>query len=119
MLFRSVLDNLLANIRRHTPAGAAAYLSLRSEGAEVVLTVEDTGPGIPTAERERVFDRFFRPDGPRDRRRGGAGLGLAIVRSIVTAHGGTIDLQQAHPHGAVFVIRLPTFAAEDSRRTPS
>ena len=116
---RQVLDNLLANIRRHTPADAAAYLSLRSEGAEVVLTVEDTGPGIPTAERERVFDRFFRPDGPRDRRRGGAGLGLAIVRSIVTAHGGTIDLQQAHPHGAVFVIRLPIVAADDSRGTPS
>jgi two-component system OmpR family sensor kinase len=113
---RQVIDNLLANVRRHTPAGAPAYISLRSAGAQVVLTVEDTGPGIAAADRELVFGRFARPDAVRGEQ-GGAGLGLAIVRSIVTAHGGTIGIRSAHPHGAIFEIRLP--ARSDSGVTPS
>ena len=59
---RQVLDNLLANVRQHTPAGAPAYVSLRAVGDQVVLTVEDRGPGVPPADRELVFDRFSRPD---------------------------------------------------------
>jgi two-component system OmpR family sensor kinase len=113
---RQVLDNLLANVRRHTPAGAPVYLSLRPAGEELVLTVEDTGPGIPFADREVVFGRFSRPDVARGREQGGAGLGLAIVRSIVTAHGGSITIRSAHPHGAIFEVRLPV---AHSRGTPS
>ena len=113
---RQVLDNLLANVRRHTPPGAPAYLSLRPVGEELVLTVEDTGPGIPFADREVVFGRFSRPDVARGREQGGAGLGLAIVRSIVTAHGGSIAIRSAHPHGAIFELRLPV---AHSRGTPS
>jgi two-component system OmpR family sensor kinase len=113
---RQVLDNLLANVRRHTPPGAPVYLSLRPAGEELVLTVEDTGPGIPFADREVVFGRFSRPDVARGREQGGAGLGLAIVRSIVTAHGGSIAIRSAHPHGAIFEVRLP---AAHSRETPS
>jgi two-component system, OmpR family, sensor kinase len=104
---RQVIDNLLANIREHTPPDTAAFVSLRAAGDEVIVTVEDTGPGIPDDERELVFDRFFRPDAPRERRLGGAGLGLAIVRSIVTAHGGEISVRSARPHGSIFEIRLP------------
>jgi two-component system OmpR family sensor kinase len=104
---RQVLDNLLANIRQHTPAEAPAYLSLRASKGEVVLTVEDTGPGVPASEREFVFGRFYRPDETRGRALGGAGLGLAIVRSIVTAHGGSVSLRSARPHGLVVEIRLP------------
>ncbi len=104
---RQVLDNLLANIRQHTPAGAPAFLSLRTSDGQAVLTVEDTGPGVPERDRDVVFDRFSRPDESRHRDLGGAGLGLAIVRSIVTAHGGTIELRAAQPHGSVFEIRLP------------
>ena len=116
---RQVLDNLLANIRQHTPPGAPAFVSLRSAGGEAVLTVEDTGPGVPERDRDAVFDRFSRPDESRDRDLGGAGLGLAIVRSIVTAHGGTIKLRAAQPHGAVFEIHLPLARAKSSRGTLS
>jgi two-component system OmpR family sensor kinase len=114
---RQVLDNLLANVRRHTPPDAPAYVSLRAAGAEVVLTVEDTGPGIPAGDRELVFGRFSTPGAGRSSEEGGAGLGLAIVRSIVSAHGGSIGIRSARPHGAVFEIRLPR--RSDSQVTPS
>jgi len=114
---RQVIDNLLANVRRHTPADAPAYVSLRAAGDQVILTVEDTGPGIAFADRELVFGRFSRPDAARGREQSGAGLGLAIVRSIVTAHGGSISIRSAHPHGAIFEVRLPV--RTDSRGTPS
>jgi len=114
---RQVIDNLLANVRQHTPADAPALVSLRAAGDQVILTVEDTGPGIAAADREVVFGRFARPDVARGREQGGAGLGLAIVRSIVTAHSGEISIRSARPHGSIFEIRLPTRA--DSRVTPS
>jgi two-component system OmpR family sensor kinase len=114
---RQVIDNLLANVREHTPADAPAYVSLRAEGDEVVLTVEDAGPGIPAADRELVFGRFARPDAAHGADHGGAGLGLAIVRSIVTAHGGAISVRAAQPHGSVFEVRLPV--AGDSGGTLS
>jgi two-component system OmpR family sensor kinase len=114
---RQVIDNLLANVREHTPADAPAYVSLRAEDDEVVLTVEDAGPGIPAADRELVFGRFARPDAAHGADHGGAGLGLAIVRSIVTAHGGAISVRAAQPHGSVFEVRLPV--AGDSGGTLS
>jgi two-component system OmpR family sensor kinase len=113
---RQVIDNLLANVRRHTPEGAPAYVSLRAVGDQIVLTVEDTGAGIAAVDRELVFGRFARPDAARGEQ-GGAGLGLAIVRSIVAAHGGSIGIRAAHPHGAIFEVRLP--ARTDSRGTLS
>jgi two-component system OmpR family sensor kinase len=113
---RQVIDNLLANVRQHTPADAPAYVSLRAAGDLIVLTVEDTGAGIAAADRELVFGRFARPDAARDREQGGAGLGLAIARSIVTAHGGVIDIRSAQPHGTIFELRFPVRA--DSRVTP-
>jgi two-component system OmpR family sensor kinase len=112
-----VIDNLLANVRQHTPADAPAYVSLRPAGDEVILTVEDTGAGIADGDRELVFGRFARPDGVRGREQEGAGLGLAIVRSIVTAHGGAISIRSAQPHGTIFEVRLPVHA--DSRVTLS
>jgi two-component system OmpR family sensor kinase len=114
---RQVIDNLLANVRQHTPADAPAYVSLRPAGDQVILTVEDTGPGIADADRELVFGRFTRPDAARGREEEGAGLGLAIVRSIVTAHGGTISVRSAQPHGSIFEVRLRVHA--DSRVTLS
>jgi len=107
---RQVLDNLLANVRQHTPQGAGVFIGLHAEGNEALLVVEDAGPGVPDAERERIFDRFSRPDAQRARARdrGGAGLGLAIVRSIVTAHGGQITVRAAASgHGAAFHVQLP------------
>jgi two-component system OmpR family sensor kinase len=107
---RQVIDNLLANVRQHTPLEAPAYVSLRAAGDQVVLTVEDTGQGIAGADRELVFGRFARPDAARGRDQGGAGLGLAIVRSIVAAHGGVISVRPAQPHGSIFEVRLPVHA---------
>ncbi|MDP9222624.1 MAG: HAMP domain-containing histidine kinase [Actinomycetota bacterium] len=108
---RQVLDNLFANVRQHTPAGSPAFVGLRAEASDVVLTIEDSGPGVPESERELVFDRFVRPDSQRGRDNGGAGLGLAIARAIVNAHGGEISVRAARPHGSIFEVRLPRLAA--------
>jgi two-component system OmpR family sensor kinase len=114
---RQVVDNLLANVARHTPPGSAAYVTARVDGTEVVLTVEDDGPGIAAADRERVFDRFYRPHDARERERGGAGLGLSIVRALVAAHGGTLSLRAAEPHGTVFEIRIPAADSGETHRS--
>ncbi|WP_440104805.1 sensor histidine kinase [Streptosporangium sp. H16] len=99
-----VLVNLVDNALRHT--SAPVVVELRAEGADAVLTVTDDGPGIPEADRERVFDRFTRLDSARSRDEGGAGLGLAIVRETVHAHGGAVHLEDASP-GLRAVVRLP------------
>ncbi|MEV6861968.1 ATP-binding protein [Streptosporangium subroseum] len=99
-----VLVNLVDNALRHT--AAPVVVELRTEGADAILTVTDDGPGIPEPDRERVFDRFTRLDSARSRDEGGAGLGLAIVRETVHAHGGAVHLEDASP-GLRAVVRLP------------
>jgi two-component system OmpR family sensor kinase len=74
---------------------------------EVVLAVRDHGPGLPAGAPERLFDRFWRAEGGRERGRAGAGLGLAIAREIVDAHGGRISAADAPGGGALFVVTLP------------
>jgi len=103
---RRVLANLVDNAVRH--ARSAVSLEVRAEGGHAVLTVADDGPGIPAAERERVFERFARLDDARDRDAGGTGLGLAIVRELVRRSGGSISLQD-NPSGTgiVAVVHLP------------
>lgn len=96
-----VLTNLLDNAVRHTASKVEVALT-----ADGVLTVTDDGPGIPPEDRERVFDRFTRLDSGRSRDEGGAGLGLAIVRETVRAHGGTVFLEDAAP-GLRVVVELP------------
>ncbi|MFE9810306.1 ATP-binding protein [Streptomyces sp. NPDC005227] len=103
---RQVLDNLLTNAAVHTPPGTAVALGLSASAGTVVVRVRDAGPGIPDADRERVFDRFYRVDKARGRDRGGSGLGLAVARSLVLAHGGTVDLTSA-PGATVFTVGLP------------
>ncbi len=104
---RQVIDNLLANIRSHTLTDAPATVALEMLDGQVVLTVEDRGPGIAETEQERIFDRFTRLDPARARASGGAGLGLAVVRSIVTAHGGSVRYRPATPNGSIFEVTLP------------
>ncbi len=102
-----VVRNLLVNAERH--ADLLVRLELDLAGGAAVLVVSDDGPGIPAADRERVFERFTRLDEARSRGRGGAGLGLAIARQIVEAHGGTITIaDQGHGPGARVVVSLPT-----------
>ncbi|HEV7655403.1 MAG TPA: HAMP domain-containing sensor histidine kinase [Mycobacteriales bacterium] len=97
---RRVLVNLVDNAVRH------ARSSVRVSAGPGTLTVTDDGPGIPAADRERVFDRFTRLDSDRGRDSGGAGLGLAIVRELVTAHGGNVSLSDAGP-GLVVTVHFP------------
>jgi two-component system, OmpR family, sensor kinase len=102
-----VIRNLVENARRHAgPDGEVTVSSTAVEG-RLRIDVDDDGPGIPTAERERVFDRFHRSDAARDRGSGGSGLGLAIARAIVEAHGGTIRAGASPSGGARVSFELP------------
>jgi signal transduction histidine kinase len=104
------LRNLIRNAIDHTgPGGLVRLVVSTAQGGGVVLAVEDDGPGIPPDQRERVFDRFHRTDSARNRVRGGAGLGLAIVRAIVEAHGGRVAAGQSPEGGARVEIELPGF----------
>jgi two-component system OmpR family sensor kinase len=106
------LRNLIANAIAHTaPGEGLVRLSVEAVGAgKLRFVVEDDGPGIALAERERIFDRFHRIDNARDRASGGAGLGLAIVRAIAEAHAGTAVAEEASRGGARLVFELPGFA---------
>ncbi|WP_425568050.1 sensor histidine kinase [Nonomuraea rubra] len=108
---RQVVSNLVGNAVTHTPAGTPVRIGVGTDGGEAVLVIADEGPGLAPEEASRVFDRFYRADGSRARATGGAGLGLAIVRSIVAAHGGRVELRSAPGRGAAFEIRLPAAAS--------
>ena len=103
---RQVVANLLRNAQTHTPAGTTVTLSLVREGAEAVLRVTDTGPGIDPGVARRLFDRFARGDDSRNRDAGSTGLGLSIAEAIVTAHRGSISVE-SRPGRTVFEVRLP------------
>jgi signal transduction histidine kinase len=106
---RQVLQNLLANALRHTPSGGGITVRAASEPGFIRLSVADTGEGISAEHLPYIFDRFYRADHARSRDRGGAGLGLAIARAIVEAHGGQISTASpgAPGQGSVFTIQLP------------
>jgi signal transduction histidine kinase len=101
------IRNLLSNARRYAGPDGRVALSARAEGEALVLVVEDDGPGIPAAERERGFERFDRSDVARDRASGGSGLGLGITRAIVARHGGDIWIDESPMGGARVSISLP------------
>ena len=101
---RRVVDCLLDNAERH--ASSTIVVGLSTEDGRVDLVISDDGEGIPEAERERVFERFYRLQAARDRDSGGAGLGLAIVREVVDAHGGRVWVD-ASSAGAALHVRLP------------
>jgi signal transduction histidine kinase len=103
-----VVQNLVANAVRHTPRGGRVVLQAAPAGGEVVLIVEDSGPGIPAEHLPHVFDRFYRVDAARDARSGGSGLGLSIVRAVVEQHGGRVSATNGAMGGARFELRLPT-----------
>jgi two-component system, OmpR family, sensor kinase len=104
---RQAVDNLLGNARVHTPAGTPIHVRLATENGEVVLEVADEGPGVPAGDADRIFERFYRTDRSRTRSQGGVGLGLAILRSLVEAHGGVVAYRERPGGGSIFRIVLP------------
>ncbi len=108
---RQVLDNLLGNVRAHTPPGTTATVRVAREGDFAVCEVEDDGPGIPPEHAARLFERFYRSDASRSRSSGGTGLGLSIVAAITEAHGGSASARPANGGGSIFVVRLPVSEA--------
>jgi two-component system, OmpR family, sensor kinase len=107
---RQVLDNLLANVRTHTPPATACSLTVRREGDEAVVIVADEGPGMNPGDAARAFDRFHRADTSRTRASGGSGLGLSIVAAIVAAHDGSVAMSSAPGTGTTVTIRIPIAA---------
>lgn len=99
---RQVMFNLIGNAVKYTPQGGSVTVGAERVAGELVLTVVDTGPGIPLAAQARVFDSFFRGEG------GDSGLGLALVRRFVELHGGRVELKSAPGQGTVVSVRLPT-----------
>ncbi len=103
---RQIVDNLLSNVRSHTPPGTPAYVRVAREGDHAVIEVEDNGPGLTPEELDRIFERFYRADASRSRASGGVGLGLSIVAAVARAHGGRVSAR-SEGRGAIFRIELP------------
>jgi signal transduction histidine kinase len=110
---RRVLDNLLGNALKFTPDGGQLTVRLwcDGDGKIVVLDVADTGIGIPPDQLDRIFDRFYQVDGSSKRRYGGVGLGLALVKEIVEAHGGQVSVWSVVDKGSTFRVTLPAVTA--------
>ncbi|HEX9548221.1 MAG TPA: HAMP domain-containing sensor histidine kinase [Acidimicrobiales bacterium] len=104
---RQVADNLLANVRTHTPEGTHATVRVSAREGTAVLEVSDDGPGVSPDQATRIFERFYRADTGRSREHGGSGLGLAIVDSIVSSLGGKTNVTSESGHGATFRVELP------------
>ena len=102
-----VVANLLTNAILHNRDGGHVLVTLRCSGTGLRLEVADDGPGIPVDELPRLFERFHRLDLSRSSRDGGPGLGLAITKAIVQAHGGIVEARPAQGSGSVFVVQLP------------
>jgi two-component system OmpR family sensor kinase len=110
---RQVIDNLLANVRAHTPPGTRTVITVSRHADEAVITVTDDGPGISHEQAGQLFERFYRADSSRSRETGGAGLGLAIVASIVQAHEGTVVAEpRSQQPGTVLRLSLPAAGPE-------
>jgi signal transduction histidine kinase len=107
---RQVVANLLANAAKFTPSGGTVSLLVVADQHCARLEVTDTGPGLAPEERDQVFERFFR--GSAGQKTGGSGIGLAVVRDLVEAHGGQVKAESAQPGGAKFVVSLPLMAKE-------
>lgn len=103
----SAVRNLLDNAVKYSPGAKTVWLDAAAEGGEIRIAVRDRGVGISEQDRKHIFDRFYRADGEISKRVKGAGLGLSLVRYIVTAHGGTVECQSRVGEGSTFTIRLP------------
>lgn len=101
------IRNLLSNAARHTDAGGTVHVAVKTEGDEAVVSVADSGSGIPARDLPRIFERFYRVDTARSRHTGATGLGLAIVRHVADRHGGSVAVESELGVGSTFRIRFP------------
>lgn len=111
-LIVQVLINLVDNAIKYTPAGSVIEVHTEKQGQWVTVTVSDNGPGIPDEQKPRIFDMFYSGANRAADSRRSLGLGLALCKSIVTAHGGTISVSDNRPHGTVFTFTLPAGEVE-------
>jgi len=111
-----VLYNLLDNAARFTPAGGRVSVEAHRVNGVCEVSVADTGAGIAAEHLPRLFERFYRADAARSRGVGGTGIGLAIARSVVEAHGGRIRAESEVGKGSVFTFELPVAPAAETRR---
>jgi signal transduction histidine kinase len=107
-----VLTNLLTNAVNYNQEGGEVTVRVETTDRQAIVSVRDTGCGIPEEDRPHLFERFYRVDKARARASGGNGLGLAICKSIVDAHGGTLGFETQLGRGTTFWIRLPALSAE-------
>jgi len=115
-----ILGNLLDNAAAYSPQGRAIRLTARRDGGQALVAVQDQGPGIPLADRDRIFQRHVRLNPPSGGHRGGLGLGLYIARRLATAHRGQLQLSDPPgARGARFELRLPLAAGTPCRGVPS
>jgi PAS domain S-box-containing protein len=115
---RQVFANLLDNAAKYTPNGGHITVTAAEEEGEVVVSIADTGPGIPTEHLSRIFEPFHRVDSGLTRTVGGTGLGLAITRRILDAQGGRIEVRSAPGQGATFIVRLPILTSDPPAAPP-
>jgi two-component system sensor histidine kinase SenX3 len=100
---RNILDNAI----RYTAEDGSIVVTVAVDGAVALVTVSDSGEGVPTRDNERIFERFYRVDSARSRATGGTGLGLSIVKHVAEGHGGSVSLDSELGVGSTFTIRLP------------
>ena len=111
-----VLTNLIENAVRYTPSDSPVDVSVQIDGDQMVISVGDRGSGIPPADLERVFDKFYRVSGRSSVRPTGSGLGLAVSKGLVEAHGGRIWAENREGGGAVFRFTLPLKKKRENKR---
>lgn len=104
---KQVFANVLANAFRHTPEGGKIEICAEEHNSAITVSIHDSGPGIPEADLEKIFERFYRTDDSRNRHHGGSGLGLAISREIIKLHGGKIYAESKSDSGATIFISIP------------
>jgi signal transduction histidine kinase len=107
LAMQQALVNLLDNAIKHSPPGESVRLDLSETDDAIRFTVTDKGPGIPLSEQKKIFERFYRLGSELRRETEGVGIGLSIVKHIVDAHGGSIEVQSNPGAGAVFIVTVP------------
>jgi signal transduction histidine kinase/DNA-directed RNA polymerase specialized sigma24 family protein len=121
VLLERIMENLLSNAAKHTPSGSRIEVIARSREGQAIVEVSDDGPGIPPEELKHVGERFFRGGDPNTRNTRGTGLGLALVREILTLHGGTLDVESTVGVGSRFMFQLAlarSAGSDDKPPTP-